>query len=74
MRRGKIEGAVVYTERDEETVRIVSARWATKRETDLSSIPASLGVTTTWNSTRSAGGRKEAWEDRQRSYFTCSCW
>jgi len=26
---------VVYTERDDETVRIVSARWATKRETDL---------------------------------------
>jgi hypothetical protein len=26
---------VVYTERDEDTVRIVSARWATKRETDL---------------------------------------
>ena len=58
MRRGKIEGAVVYMERDEETVRIVSARWATKRETDLSSIPASLGVTTTWNSTRSAGRTK----------------
>jgi uncharacterized DUF497 family protein len=35
MSRGKIEGAVVYTERDEEAVRIVSARWATKRETDL---------------------------------------
>ncbi|HEX4405173.1 MAG TPA: BrnT family toxin, partial [Polyangia bacterium] len=26
---------VVYTEREEETVRLVSARWATKRETDL---------------------------------------
>jgi uncharacterized DUF497 family protein len=26
---------VVYTERDEDTMRIVSARWATKRETDL---------------------------------------
>ena len=26
---------VVYTERDEDTLRIVSARWATKRETDL---------------------------------------
>jgi uncharacterized DUF497 family protein len=26
---------VVYTERDEDTVRIISARWATKRETSL---------------------------------------
>ena len=26
---------VVYTERDEETVRLISARWATKRETEL---------------------------------------
>jgi uncharacterized DUF497 family protein len=26
---------VVYTERDEDTVRIISARWATKRETEL---------------------------------------
>ena len=26
---------VVYTERDEETVRLISARWATKREADL---------------------------------------
>jgi uncharacterized protein len=26
---------VVYTERDDETARIVSARWATKRETNL---------------------------------------
>ena len=26
---------VVYTERDEETVRLISARWATKRESEL---------------------------------------
>jgi len=26
---------VVYTEREEDTVRIISARWATKRETGL---------------------------------------
>ena len=26
---------VVYTERDDETVRLVSARWATKREAEL---------------------------------------
>lgn len=26
---------VVYTERDEDTVRIISARWATRRETAL---------------------------------------
>ena len=26
---------VVYTERDEETVRLISARWATEREADL---------------------------------------
>ena len=26
---------VVYTERDDETVRLISARWATKRETEL---------------------------------------
>ena len=26
---------VVYTERDAETVRIISARWATRRETEL---------------------------------------
>ena len=26
---------VVYTERDEDTVRLISARWATKREADL---------------------------------------
>jgi uncharacterized DUF497 family protein len=26
---------VVYTERDAETVRLISARWATKRETEL---------------------------------------
>ena len=26
---------VVYTERDEETIRLISARWATKREADL---------------------------------------
>jgi uncharacterized DUF497 family protein len=26
---------VVYTERDDDTVRIISARWATKREADL---------------------------------------
>ena len=26
---------VVYTERDTETVRLISARWATKRETEL---------------------------------------
>ena len=26
---------VVYTERDEDTVRMISARWATKRETEL---------------------------------------
>jgi uncharacterized DUF497 family protein len=25
----------VYTERDEETVRLISARWATKREAEL---------------------------------------
>jgi uncharacterized DUF497 family protein len=25
----------VYTERDEETVRLISARWATEREADL---------------------------------------
>ena len=25
---------VVYTERDEDTVRLISARWATKRETE----------------------------------------
>jgi len=28
-------GLDVFTERDEETVRILSARWATKREADL---------------------------------------
>jgi uncharacterized DUF497 family protein len=26
---------VVYTERDEDTVRLISARWATRRETEL---------------------------------------
>jgi len=26
---------VVYTERDEDTIRLISARWATKREADL---------------------------------------
>jgi uncharacterized protein len=26
---------VVYTERDEETVRIISARWATRREVEM---------------------------------------
>jgi uncharacterized DUF497 family protein len=26
---------VIYTERDEDTVRMISARWATKRETEL---------------------------------------
>jgi len=26
---------VVYTERDEETIRLISARWATRREADL---------------------------------------
>jgi uncharacterized DUF497 family protein len=26
---------VVYTERDEDTVRIISARWATKREAEM---------------------------------------
>jgi len=26
---------VVYTERDEDTVRLISARWATEREADL---------------------------------------
>jgi uncharacterized DUF497 family protein len=25
----------VYTERDEETIRLISARWATKREAEL---------------------------------------
>jgi uncharacterized protein len=33
IRRGVV--LVVWTERDEDTVRIISARWATKREKDL---------------------------------------
>ena len=33
IRRGLI--LIVWTERDEETIRLISARWATKREQDL---------------------------------------
>jgi uncharacterized protein len=33
IRRGLV--LVVWTERDEETIRIISARWASKREQDL---------------------------------------
>jgi uncharacterized protein len=33
IRRGLV--LVVYTEREEDTVRIISARWATKREAEL---------------------------------------
>lgn len=33
IRRGLV--LIVWTERDEETIRIISARWATRRETQL---------------------------------------
>jgi len=33
IRRGLI--LIIWTERDEETIRLISARWATKRERDL---------------------------------------